>query len=166
MSLAPFLLVLEKFRQGQRSLVLLSYLGTRVCLRLLEVFLAVTVDAAASMASTASNTVQAAVEALLTEITAFMLIIGNFVEQIGSSIMELAFTNGIGRTLKEIIMALCVIVQWIYNSIWAAILCPIAQFVLDYFAWALEIWEHVVNALRTVGIPTKELYESVDAPSL
>ena len=160
--LSPLLIVLETFREGKRALVLLSYHGIRVCFRFLQVFLAVTVDAAASIASTATNSVQAAAEALLTEITAFMLIIGDFVEQIGSSIMELALSRGVGSTLKEIIMAMCVIVRWIYNSIWAAILCPIAQFVLDYFAWALDIWKMVVNALRAVGIPTKELYDFIE----
>jgi hypothetical protein len=109
--ISPMLIVLQTFREGKRSLVLLSYHGIRVGFRFLQVFLAVTVDTAASIASTATNSVQVAGEALLTEITALMLIIGDFVDQIGSSIMELAFSRGVGSTLKEIIMALCVIVR-------------------------------------------------------
>jgi hypothetical protein len=74
-SISPFLLVVKQFRAGKHSLVLLSDHCMRVLWRLLEVFLAVTADAAATLANQASNAVQAAAEALLTEVTALMMML-------------------------------------------------------------------------------------------
>jgi hypothetical protein len=59
--------------------MILAYHSMRVSWRVLEVFIAVTADAAASLADTTSNAVQLAAEALLTEVTALMLVIGDFV---------------------------------------------------------------------------------------
>ncbi len=78
-SISPLLLVVEQFRAGKRSLMILAYHSMRVSWRVLEVFIAVTADAAASLADTTSNAVQLAAEALLTEVTALMLVIGDFV---------------------------------------------------------------------------------------
>ena len=105
-SISPFLLLVEQFRAGKRSLVLLLYHCMRVSWRLLEVFLAVTADAATSIVNQAGNAVQAAAEALLTEVTALMFVLGDFVEQIGAAVMKLAMSKGIGSTFKEIILAL------------------------------------------------------------
>jgi len=94
----------------------LSYHAMRVSWRLLEVFLAVTADDAATIANQGSNAVQAAAaEALLTEVTTLMLVLGDFVEQIGTAVLELTMSKGVGSTFKEIILALCRIVTWIYK---------------------------------------------------
>ena len=48
-TISPLLIVVEQFRAGKRSLVLLTYHCMRVSWRLMEVFLAVTADAAATL---------------------------------------------------------------------------------------------------------------------
>ena len=148
--IAPLLLVAEQVRAGKRSLVLLTYHTMRVTWRVLEVFLAVTANAAAQIADTATTAVQSSVEGLLTEVTALMLVIGDFVEQIGNSVMELAMSKGVGSTFKEIILALCYVVEWIYNNIWAKITCPVIVFILDYVKICIDVWETIVNVLRTL----------------
>ena len=66
-SLSPLLLIVQPLRETKRHIVLVLYHTMRVCFRLLEVFVAVTVDAAANLAQEASNAVQVAAEALLKE---------------------------------------------------------------------------------------------------
>jgi hypothetical protein len=151
-SLSPFFLIVEKLRASKRYIVLVLYHATRVSWRLLEVFVAVTADAAANLAQEASNAVQVAAEALLKECTAIMLVIGDFVGHISSAVLELAMSRGVGSTFKEIIMALCAVVQWIYNNIWAKITCPIILFVLEYIKMCIDVWEKVVDVLRSLGI--------------
>lgn len=161
-SISPFLLVVEQFRVGKRSLVQLSYHAMRVSWRLLEVFLAVTADTAAAIANQGSNAVQAAAEALLTEVTALMFVLGDFVEQIGTAVLELTMSKGVGSTFKEIILALCRIVTWIYNNIWAKIMCPVVQFLLEFLQMCVDIWEILVNALRTLFIPVDVLVTVIE----
>lgn len=151
-SIAPILLIIEQLRTAKRSIVLLFYHTTRVSFRFAEVFVAVQADTAASMAQEASNAVQAAAEALLRECTALMLVIGDFVETIGSAVLELAMSKGVGSTFKEIVMALCSVVEWIYNNLWAKVLCPIVQFVLEYIKILIDVWETVVDVLRSLGV--------------
>jgi hypothetical protein len=77
---------------------------------------------------------------------------GDFVEQIGNAVMELAMSKGVGSTFKEIILALCSIVEWIYNNIWARIMCPITQFMLEFVSICIDVWETIVNVLRTLSV--------------
>ena len=91
---------------------------------------------------------QAAAEALLTEVTALMLVLGDFVEQIDTAKMELTMSEGVGSTFKEIILTLCKIVTWIYNNIWANIMCPVIQFLLEFLQMCTDVWEILVNVLN------------------
>lgn len=150
--LIPLVFVVQQLRESKRHIVLVLYHAMRVGFRLLEVFVAVTADAAANLAQQASNAVQVAAEALLKECTAIMLVIGDFVEHIGSTVMELTMSRGVGNTFKEIIMALCAVVQWIYNNIWAKINCPVILFVLEYIKMCIDVWEKVVDFLRTLSV--------------
>jgi hypothetical protein len=161
-SISPLLIVVEQFRAGKRSLVLLTYHCMRVSWRLMEVFLAVTADAAATLADQASNAVQAAAEALLTEVTALMFVLGDFVEQIGTAVMELTMSKGVGSTFKEIIMALCRIVTWIFNNIWARIMCPVVQFLLEFMQMCIDVWQVLVDVLRTLFIPVDLLVNVIE----
>jgi hypothetical protein len=161
-SISPLLIVVEQFRAGKRSLVLLTYHWMRVSWRLMEVFLAVTADAAATLADQASNAVQAAAEALLTEVTALMFVLGDFVEQIGTAVMELTMSKGVGSTFKEIIMALCRIVTWIFNNIWARIMCPVVQFLLEFMQMCIDVWQVLVDVLRTLFIPVDLLVNVIE----
>jgi hypothetical protein len=161
-SISPLLIVVEQFRAGKRSLVLLTYHCMRVSWRLMEVFLAVTADAAATLADRASNAVQAAAEALLTEVTALMFVLGDFVEQIGTAVMELTMSKGVGSTFKEIIMALCRIVTWIFNNIWARIMCPVVQFLLEFMQMCIDVWQVLVDVLRTLFIPVDLLVNVIE----
>jgi hypothetical protein len=161
-SISPLLIVVEQFRAGKRSLVLLTYHWMRVSWRLMEVFLAVTADAAATLADQASNAVQVAAEALLTEVTALMFVLGDFVEQIGTALMELTMSKGVGSTFKEIIMSICRIVTWIFNNIWAKTMCPVVQFLLEFLQMCIDVWEILVNVLRTLYIPVDVLVTVIE----
>lgn len=161
-SISPMLLIVQQLRSYKRSLVLLLYHYTRVCFRLLEVFVAVTADTAANVANDASNAVQVAAQALLAECTALMLLIGDFIERIGSSVLELAASRGVGSTFKEIVMALCAIVEWIYNNIWAQIMCPVVLFILEFLKYLLQVWEVVIDVLRSLYINVDVLVSFVE----
>jgi hypothetical protein len=161
-SISPLLIVVEQFRAGKRSLVLLTYHCMRVSWMLMEVFLAVTADAAATLADQASNAVQVAAEALLTEVTALMFVLGDFVEQIGTAVMELTMSKGVGSTFKEIIMSICRIVTWIFNNIWAKIMCTVVQFLLEFLQMCIDVWEILVNVLRTLYIPVDVLVTVIE----
>ena len=49
-------------------------------------------------------------------------------------------------------MALCAVVQWIYNNICGKITCPIILFVLEYIKMCLDVWEKIVDVLRSLSV--------------
>jgi hypothetical protein len=71
-------------------------------------------------------------------------------------------SEGVGSTFKEIILTLCKIVTWIYNNIWANIMCPVIQFLLEFLQMCTDVWEILVNVLRTLYIPVDILVTVID----
>jgi hypothetical protein len=161
-TVAPFLLVVEQIRAGKRNLVLLTYHWLRVVWRLLEVYIAVTADNVSTVARQASNAVQVAADALLKEVTALMMIIGDFVEEIGSAMLELVASKGVGSTFKEIILAMCRIFTWFFNNIWVKVSCPITKFILEFVLLLTDVFEVIINALKALFIPTDVLETSLE----
>lgn len=158
-SISPLLVVVDGFRTGKRALVLLTYHAFRVLFRVLELFLAATADAITNIAGETVNTMQAAAANLLTEITALMYVLGDFVNQIGESIMELVLSKGVGATFKEILIAVCKIVVWIFNNIWAKLLCHLIFTVLELWKMLLDVVGIIIKALITIGVNVKKLLE-------
>lgn len=157
-SIEPLLVVVQQLRTAKRMLVLVAYHGVRVCFRLLEVFVAVTtLDGISELAGAASNAAEAAASRLLQEIVALMQVIGNFVEHLAESITELALSRGVGSFFKEMMYAVCVMVEWIYNNIWAKIVCHIVVFVLELANIIVNVWETIVNILQKLFLPVDAL---------
>jgi len=161
-TIAPFLLIVEQLRAGKRSIAVVLYHAVRVGGRLIEVFLAVTLDAGTSIANQAGNAIQVAAEALLKDVKALMFVLGDFVEQIGAAVMELAMSKGVGSWFKELIMVLCKIVWYLYNGIWAKILCPVVQFLLEFVGMVVDVWEMIVNIMRSLFIPVDVLQTFIE----
>jgi hypothetical protein len=153
-SIEPLLVVVQQIRTAKGMLVLAGYHGIRVGFRLLELFVAVTtLDGISQLADAASNAGEAAAARLLQEIVALMQVVGNFIERLSESIMELALSRGVGSFMKELLVAICKIVEWIYNNIWMKITCPIVKFVLDLAHINLGVWKTIVKILGALSMP-------------
>jgi hypothetical protein len=126
----PLLLIVEQLREGKRIVLLIGYHCVRVVFYLVQLLVAATVDAAASLANAGTDTLGRVADSLLREIRALMQQIGKFVDQLRDSIMELAFSHGAGQTLKKVLQGLCKFVEVLHNVIWSSLVCPIIQFAL------------------------------------
>jgi hypothetical protein len=144
-SIEPLLVVVQQLRTAKNMLVLAGYHALRVGFRLLELFVAVA-DAA-----------DAAAARLLREVVAFMQVIGDFIEHLASSITELALSRGVGSWFKELIYALCKIVEWIYNNIWTKVACPVVKFVLDLAHIIVGVWLTIIDVLKKLFLPVDVL---------
>ena len=151
-SIAPLLLIVEQMREGKRALMLVAYHSLRSSFRLIELFLAVTADTASHLADVATDAVQIAATRLLTEVTALMDVLGHFVDEISSAVMELAMSEGVGATLKEMLVTVCNIVVWIHNNIWAKVMCPVTAFFLEVMQLWIDIVQILVETLRALRI--------------
>jgi len=162
----PLLIIVEQFRTAKRMAVLIAYHGIRVCFRLAEVFVASFADSISIAANTASNAIEVAASRLLNEIVALMQVIGNFIDHLASAVSEIALSRGVGGFLKEMIYTMCVIVEWIYNNIWAKILCHVVVFVLELAGLVLQIWKSLVDVMERIGIPVDDIKTFIKAVEL
>ena len=157
-SIEPLLIVVQQLRTAKRMLVLVGYHGVRVGFRFLELFMAVTtLDGISELAGAASNAAEAAASRLLQETVALMQVIGNFVEHLAGSITEIALSRGVGSFFKEMMYAVCKMVEWIYNNIWAKIVCHIVVFVLELANIIVNVWETIVDILQKLFLPVDAL---------
>lgn len=161
-SIEPLLVIVQQLRTAKHMLVLVAYHGIRVCFRLLELFVAVTtLDGVSALADAASNAAAVAASRLLQEIVALMQVIGNFVESLASSITEIALSRGVGSFFKELMKAICLIVEWIHNNIWAKIVCHIVKFVLELAKIILDVWKTIVDILSKLFLPVDILKQYI-----
>jgi hypothetical protein len=71
-------------------------------------------------------------------------------------------SKGVGSTFKEIILALCKIVTWIYNNIWANIVCPVIQFLLEFLQMCIDVFDILIDGLRALFIPVDILVTVIE----
>jgi hypothetical protein len=159
----PMLIILEQLREGKRLLMLIGYHYYRVQFYLVQLLVSATMDTAASLASAGTDTLGRVSDSLLREVMALMQQIGAFVDQLRDSVMELAMSRGAGKTVKDILVVVCQIVEVLHNILWSYLLCPILRILLMAFEWLISIADSLLNIVRVVLFGAPEVVKVLDS---
>jgi hypothetical protein len=131
----------------------------RVQWYLVQLLVAATVDTAASAARASTDTLGRVADSLLREIMALMEVIGNFVDQLGDSIMELAMSRGVGKTFKDLVVFLCQVIEVVHNTLWVHVLCPLLQIAMSAAEFMIDVLDTLLDIVRilSMGAASKAL---------
>ena len=135
-------------------------LNIRITWQFFHVIAALFVDQVTDYTRTNTNVVEAAAQKLLTEIVALMQSIGRLFDLVKSSMIELLYSRGIGGWIKTTIEVICTIVELIYNTLWAYLLCPVVQFVLQLVTIFVNFIQKLVRVLDAIPfVPVEWAYD-------
>lgn len=151
-SIEPMLTIVEQLREGKRLLLLVGYHYYRVQWYLVQLLVAATVDTAASAARASTDTLGRVADSLLREIMALMEVIGNFVDQLGDSIMELAMSRGVGKTFKDLVVFLCQVIEVVHNTLWVHVLCPLLQLAMSAAEFMIDVLDTLLDIVRILSM--------------
>ena len=146
----PLLIIVEQLREGKRMLLLIGYHWYRVQFYLVQLLVTATTDAAAAIASAGTDTLGRVADGLLREIMALMQVIGNFVDLLRDSIMELAFSRGVGKQLKDLLVFLCQVIELLHNTLWSYLLCPVLRIAMSITEFMINLLDLLLEVVRLV----------------
>jgi hypothetical protein len=143
-SIEPYLVIVENLRDSKRLVLLIGYHGIRVVFHVFQLLVSATMDSVAAAFEETSTTFEDVTTKLLREVRALMQVIGSFVKQMRDALIELALSQGVGGQIKEILVALCEIVKFIYN-LWLMTVCPVIHYFLDLVLMVIEVIRSLVS---------------------
>ncbi len=146
----PLLVIVEQLREGKRMLVLIGYHFYRVQFYLVQLLVSGTMDTAATLASTGLDTVGRVADSLLRKIVTLMQVIGCFVDQLRDSIMELAMSRGVGKTIKDLLVFLCQVIELLHNTLWSYLLCPLLRIAMIIAEFMIHLLDLLLEIVRIV----------------
>jgi len=158
----PMLTIVEQLREGKRVLMLIGYHYYRVQFYLVQLLVSATMDTAASLASAGTDTLGRVADSLLREVMSLMQQIGAFVDQLRDTVMELAMSRGAGKTIKDILVVVCKIVEFLYTVLWSYFLCPILRICLIIMEFSINIADALLNIVRIVLFGAPEVVKVLD----
>jgi hypothetical protein len=160
--LEPLLVIVEQLREGKRILLLIGYHVYRVQFYLVQLLVSATVDTAAALASAGTDTVGRVADGLLREVMALMQVIGSFVDLLTDSIMELAMSRGVGKTIKDMLVFMCQVVELIHNTLWSYLLCPVLRILLLLWEFMIGVLDALLEIVRIVLFGAPEIVGLLD----
>jgi len=146
----PLLVIVDNLRNSKRVVLLIWYHTVRVAYYVFELAVSATMDTVSILVDASSTAFEDTTTRLLREVRALVQVIGNFIEQMRDAFIELTFSKGIGKEVKEILVALCEIVKFFYQ-IWLAVGCPVIAFILEIYASYLRLLEIVLGWIPGLG---------------
>jgi hypothetical protein len=150
-SIEPYLVIVENLRDSKRLVLLIGYHGVRVAFHVFELLVSATMDTVAAAFAETSTTFEDVTSKLLREVRALMQVISGFVQQMRDALIELALSKGVGGQIKQILVALCEIVKFIYK-LWLMTVCPVINYFLDLVLMVIEVIRSLVSWVPGLGV--------------
>jgi hypothetical protein len=158
----PMLVIVEQLREGKRILLLIAYHFYRVQFHLVQLLVSATTDTAAAVASAGTDTLGRVADSLLREVMALMQVIGNFIDQLRDSIMELALSRGVGKIMKDLLVFLCQMIELLHNVLWSYLLCPLLSILMIVWEFVIDVVDMLLNVVRIVLFGNPDLIEMLN----
>lgn len=150
-SIEPLLVIVENLRDSKRLVLLIGYHGVRVVFHAFQLLVSATMDSVAAAFDASSTTFEDITTKLLREVRALMQVIGSFVEQMRDALIELALSKGVGRQIKELLLALCEIMKFLYNTVWITVVCPLVHAYFGLCQVVISVFESIFNIVPGLG---------------